>query len=102
LPSLMRQRQIKVGTNPVSRDPMEIEANDFATNLLIPEDEWKQWRKTKGKENIVSKDEISLFANRLGISPSIVAGRLRWETGDYIKYSAMLGNKTIRKLFQQN
>ncbi len=81
-------------------DPKEKEANDFASKFLVSEKEWKLWRSTNG--DIVSKDEISLFANRLGVSPSIVAGRLRWETGDYVKYSVMLGNKTVKKLFQQN
>ena len=81
-------------------DPMEQEADGFASRFLIPEDDWRLWRKAKG--NMVSKDEICLFASRMGISPSIVAGRLRWETGDYVKYSVMLGNKTVKKLFQQN
>jgi HTH-type transcriptional regulator/antitoxin HigA len=81
-----------------SRDPMEKEADDFASTILIPADMWKEWRKVKG--NKVSKDEISLLANRLQISSAIIAGRLRWETGDYVKYSVMLGNKTVKNLFQ--
>lgn len=83
-----------------SRDPKEIEADDFATKFLIPEEAWKPWRKANAK--LVSKDEIRIFADQLGISPSIVAGRLRWETGDYVKYSVMLGNNTVKKLFHQN
>lgn len=81
-------------------DPKEKEANDFASKMLIPRDEWKSWRRKNS--GIVSKDEIRFFANHLDISPSIVAGRLRWETGDYVKYSAMLGNKAVKKLFQEN
>jgi HTH-type transcriptional regulator/antitoxin HigA len=80
------------------RGPKEKEANDFASKILIPDKEWKAWRNAKG--DMVSKDEISLFATRLGISPAIVAGRLRWETGDYVKYSTMLGSKTVKNLFQ--
>ncbi|MFT3893111.1 MAG: ImmA/IrrE family metallo-endopeptidase [Anaerolineales bacterium] len=83
-------------------DPKEKEANDFASNVLIVKDEWQHWRKTTGKGNIVSKEEIYLFAQRLGISPAIVAGRLRWETGDYVKYSLMLGNKAVKRLFEPN
>lgn len=83
-----------------SSDPMEKEANDFASRILIPEDEWKLWRKQNS--GIVKKSEIQLFANRLGISPSIVAGRLRWETGDYVKYADMLGSKTVKKLFVES
>ena len=70
------------------------------SKFLIPEDEWQAWR--NGRGNLVSKDDIRFFAHRLSISPAIVAGRLRWETGDYEKYSLMLGNKTVRKLFQEN
>jgi HTH-type transcriptional regulator/antitoxin HigA len=81
-------------------DPKEREANNFASKFLVSEKEWKLWRSTNG--DIISRDEISLFANQLGVSPSIIAGRLRWETGDYVKYSVVLGNKTVKKLFQQN
>jgi HTH-type transcriptional regulator/antitoxin HigA len=83
-----------------SNDSREEEANDFAVRHLISDDVWKQWRQTNS--GIVSKEEIHIFADRLGISPAIVAGRLRWEAGDYLKYSAMLGSKTVKNLFQQN
>jgi HTH-type transcriptional regulator/antitoxin HigA len=79
-----------------SRDPKEIAANDFAAKFLIPEEEWKSWRNANGA--MVKKEEITRFANRLGVSSAIVAGRLRWEAGDYKKYSAMLGAKTVKKL----
>lgn len=81
-------------------DPMEEEADDFASKHLLPEDLWQRWRTRVGK--MISKDEIRLFAKYMCISPSIVAGRLRWETGDYEKYFAMLGNKTVKRLFQPN
>lgn len=93
------ETESKKGKNE-SLDPLEKEANDFAIKFLIPEEAWKTWRKANG--DMVSKDEIRLFANRSGISPSIVAGRLRWETGDYEKYSVMLGNRTVKIFFQQN
>lgn len=79
-----------------SVDPKEKEANDFAAKFLISEEEWKSWRGANGA--IVRKEEIIRFANRLGVSSAIVAGRLRWETGDYKKYSDMLGAKTVKKL----
>jgi HTH-type transcriptional regulator/antitoxin HigA len=81
------------------RDPKEKEANNFASRMLIRESEWKSWRRRN--DDRVSKEEIYLFANRLDISPAIVAGRLRWETGDYVKYSSMLGNNAVKKLFQE-
>jgi len=93
------ETETKHGKNK-SRDPMEKEADEFASNMLIPEEKWQAWRKVNG--NLVSKDEIRFFAHQLQISPAIVAGRLRWETGDYVKYSVMLGSKTVKKLFQTN
>lgn len=83
-----------------SPDKQEKEANDFSAQHLIPDKLWKPWRKSN--TGIVSKDEILRFANSIGISPAIVAGRLRWETGDYKKYSAMLGSKTIKHLLNIN
>ena len=84
----------------LSNDKREKEANDFASNHLIPDEVWKPWRRLNS--GIVSKEGIRVFADHLGISSSIVAGRLRWETGDYKKYSSMLGNKTVKNRFQQN
>jgi HTH-type transcriptional regulator / antitoxin HigA len=81
-------------------DPKEKEANDLASKMLIPENEWKFWRSALGK--YISFADIDSFAHHLGVAPAIVAGRLRWETGDYKKYSRMLGRNTVKKLFQEN
>ena len=83
-----------------SHDPREKEANDFASEMLTPENEWQPWRSAIG--NFISKADIRAFAHSLGISSAIVAGRLRWETGDYKKYSAMLGRKAVKKLFSES
>ncbi len=83
-----------------SHDPLEREANAFASNLLIPDDAWKKWKRSVGK--MISKDDIRLFASQLGVSPAIVAGRVRWETGEYKNFTQLLGNKTIKPLFQEN
>lgn len=83
-----------------TKDVKEKQANDFASKHLIPEDEWKAWRKLN--RNIVSKFAIQQFAHHLGISPAIVAGRLRWEAADYIKYNDLLGSKVLKKIFIEN
>lgn len=87
-------------TKDQGNDKREKEANEYAASHLISDEVWKKWRRTN--KGIVSKDEINLLANHLGISPAIVAGRLRWETGDYVKYSAMLGNRVLKNIFEQN
>ena len=80
-----------------SRDPKERQANELASDLLIQPDKWKKWRKEKGE--MISKISIEEFANQLGISPAIVAGRVRWETGKYENFSQLLGRNTVKKMF---
>jgi len=75
-------------------NPQEMEANALATALLIPEDIWDRERAT-----LTDSQGIVAFADRLGISPAIVAGRLRWETANYEAFSELLGHKAVRKLF---
>jgi len=75
-------------------NPQEIEANDLAASLLIPEETWN-----REKHNIISKREIVAFADQLGISAAIVAGRLRWEANNYNNFDELLGHKAVRKLF---
>lgn len=75
-------------------NPQEIEANDLAASLLIPEETWN-----REKHNIISKRGIVAFADQLGISPAIVAGRLRWEANNYNNFDELLGHKAVRKLF---
>lgn len=87
-------------SNERSQGRQEKEANDFSVQHLIPDEIWKPWRRSN--TGIVSKDEIHRFANSIGVSPAIVAGRLRWETSDYKKYSAMLGSNTIKHLLNIN
>lgn len=79
------------------RDPEEREANELASNLLIPTEIWKAWKKEK--RGHISKEAIKEFSRQQGISLAIVAGRLRWETGEYKNFSQFLGNKTARKMF---
>jgi HTH-type transcriptional regulator/antitoxin HigA len=83
-----------------SRDPKEREANALASDLLIPEDVWRKWKREVGK--MVSKEDMIEFAGQMGVAPAIVAGRYRWETGEYKNFSVLLGNRTVRRLFLEN
>jgi HTH-type transcriptional regulator/antitoxin HigA len=77
-----------------SCNPKEIEANTLAARLLIPEEIWNREGKT-----LNSKRGIAAFADRVGISPSIVAGRLRYQSQNYLNFDELLGRKAVRKLF---
>ena len=54
---------------------LEQDADNFATNYLIPPSELRRFAPTK----FTSDDEIIAFAKSIGIHPGIVAGRLQHE-----------------------
>ena len=66
----------------ISKDKEE-EANEFACNTLIPKGEYSEFI----RQNDFSIDSIKAFAERLVISPSIVAGRLSHDKGDWKQWS---------------
>ena len=69
----------------------EAEANQFALNQLIPEWEWQSIRV------VTRAPEIRKEAKRLGIHPSIIAGRLRKDTRDYTRHPQLVGQGEVRK-----
>ena len=73
----------------------EQEANEYAANLLISDDVWQQYA-----AHLASPASVVLLAARLGLSPAIVAGRCRWESGNYQLYDKLLGRGQVRVLFQ--
>jgi HTH-type transcriptional regulator/antitoxin HigA len=75
------------------RDPKEDEADEWAENALIPSDVWST---TNVKDNPSTLAVIEL-AQRLGIHPAIVAGRIRHETGNYRLLSHFVGTGAVRK-----
>lgn len=80
-------------------NPQEKEANEFARDILIPREEWQQASPTL----LTSGKNVSLmlFADRLGISPAIVAGRVRCESSDYQLFTQLIGYKKVREQFTE-
>ncbi len=77
----------------------EREANEFARDMLIPNREWQKfYREGKGDYSPVS---VEKFARKLGISPAIVAGRIRYETNNYRILSQTVGYNQVRKAFYE-
>jgi HTH-type transcriptional regulator/antitoxin HigA len=76
-------------------DSQEIEANKVSSDLMIPLALWK-----KEKDYLLTKKRIVGFSRSLGISPAIVAGRLRWENNDYKSFNELIGSKQVKILFQ--
>ncbi len=73
-------------------DAMEQEADELASEALIPSEEWE-------KALIMSASDIRALADKLHISPAIVAGRWRRETGNYRKFGNLLGRNRVRSQF---
>lgn len=82
-----------------SENPQEMEANQFTHELLIGSDEWEKAAPTlleATQQNILIR-----FADQLSISPAIVAGRVRWEKGNYQVFSQLVGNRKVREQFAE-
>jgi HTH-type transcriptional regulator / antitoxin HigA len=77
------------------RERTEKEANRIAREALIPR---SIWNRSIAKLN-PSTDSINHFALEIGVHPAIVAGRVRHETGAFNRYASLLGQGTVRKLF---
>jgi len=80
-----------IETRPV--DEMELEADKFAENLLIPEELWVRSPARIAK----SAEPIERLARQLGISPAIVFGRVRMERNNYTLFSNHIGRGKVRQ-----
>ena len=76
----------------------ELEADTYAADALVPRDVWLQHRETL----VDSTTAVLEFAEQLGVSPAIVAGRARWESGDYAKLNHLLGRGKMAALFSNS
>lgn len=74
----------------------ETEADKFALDGLIPPPEWAKIKKTK-----VTAKTIIEEARRLVVHPAVIAGRIRREEHDYSKFSQLVGQGKVRKLFPE-
>ena len=82
----------------IAEDSTEIEADEWAEDALIPKDVWAN--------SIVRDDPTPMsviqLATWLEIHPAIVAGRVRYERGNYRLLSQFVGSGQIRKHFDLN
>lgn len=78
-------------------DAHEAEADGWAQDALIPQDEWDQGM-LRDKPTTL---DVVYFANKVGIHPAIVAGRVRYETGNYRLLSQLVGSGKVRQQFEE-
>ena len=78
-----------------AKDRREKEADDLASEALIPKQIWKgaKLRRNSSPANVVA------FAERLRISPAIPAGRIRFEANDYKVMKTLIGSGKVRPMF---
>jgi HTH-type transcriptional regulator/antitoxin HigA len=74
------------------QDKLEAEADEFAQNSIVPEEEWNSSfvRFTKSAESILQ------FAEKRNIHPALVAGRIRRERSSYKEFYDLLGQRQIK------
>jgi HTH-type transcriptional regulator/antitoxin HigA len=82
-----------------TNDPHEQAANLFTKETLIPGNDWEKINNSLEIEH--STKILYDWANKLEISPAIIAGRIRWETKDYSIFSRAIGNKQVRQKFPE-
>jgi len=75
----------------------EREADNAAGEALIPSELWQ--RTTPRRATVLDVVEL---ARKAGVHPSIVAGRIRFELGDYRRLGQLVGNSLVRPLFPRD
>ena len=81
-----------------AEDKIEGEADEFALNTLIPDDQWEQCL----SRFALSEEAVRIDAKNLNIDPSIVAGRIRKEQGNYMILNNLIQNGVRAQLLEAN
>lgn len=81
--------------SPDEQDRKEREADDMAGEALIPQ---TTWEKSIARNSHHPKDVIAL-AEKLGVHPAIVAGRVRHETKNFRLLARQLGQGQVSRHF---
>jgi HTH-type transcriptional regulator/antitoxin HigA len=77
-------------------DKCEQKADAFASEALIPADQWKAARLNCKSTPLA----VRQFAYSLRISEAIPAGRIRFEASDYTVFKKQIGMGKVRRLFE--
>ena len=74
---------------------LEAEADSFAREVLVPTHEWAR----SAASRVPSQPAIEYLASQLGVHSAVVAGRARFELGNYRILNDLVGAGRIRSLF---
>jgi HTH-type transcriptional regulator / antitoxin HigA len=78
-------------------DPLEKEADEVAREALVPSAMWVK----SGARATKTPEAVNRLAQRLGVHPALVAGRIRFETGNYRLLNHMVGHNEVRHHFPE-
>jgi HTH-type transcriptional regulator / antitoxin HigA len=81
----------------IDNDKIELEADMLAREALIPSTEWNFTL----ARYLQTDDSVKDFAHKLDINPAIVAGRIRYESNNYLILHNIVGQGEVRKLFSE-
>ncbi len=80
-------------------DDLENEANRLAADCLIPPQVWEDMRGRLMQPT--DSATISQAAEKMGVCPAVVAGRIRHELNAFSLHSNLLGSGEVRSLFEE-
>jgi HTH-type transcriptional regulator/antitoxin HigA len=83
-------------TEAPSENKEELEADLFAQEALLPSDTWAK-SVARFSQN---EKSVMIDVKRFGVGPSVIAGRIRRETGDYTLLPKLIGQRGVRKFFE--
>jgi HTH-type transcriptional regulator/antitoxin HigA len=78
-------------------DAIEAEADKFALDALIPEALWDHCL----SRFALSEEAVKIDAETIGIDPSIIAGRIRKERGNYTILNDLVGRDQVRSQLEE-
>ena len=73
---------------------IEAEADAFARDALVPPEVWARFDDPKP-----TTEALLTAATEAGVHPAIVAGRWRWEHGEYKRFSRLIGRGEVKAIF---
>lgn len=83
--------------NQSQEEAMEKEANDFASEALIPSDQWEN----SLARFMATPNAVENQAKAWGISPAIIAGRIRQEQQNWLILNELVGKGQVRCQFPE-
>ena len=78
-----------------AEDSIELEADKFALENLISDQHWNGCL----SRFALTEEAVRLDADKFGVHPSIIAGRIRRERNNYMVLNALIGQGQVRSQF---